>query len=226
MVVALLVDIVNSRKLGERRSDAQIAIHDAAERSQRIVTPLRAIWPTSSDEFQATFTGLRDAVVLTMLLRLAMPKGLECRFGIGVGDDLEVRDPAADIRDGTAWYRARRAIERARELEKGDIPAVRTWCRIEEEGSAPLEASINAHLVQRDQIITTMRWKTRQLLFGELEGLTQAEQAARHGITQATVSSNLRRGGPAAVLEAMRLFDEGMRALESNRPAASRLWDR
>ena len=41
--------------------------------------------PTVGDELQGVYARLNDALVSLLLLRLALPDGMECRFGLGVG---------------------------------------------------------------------------------------------------------------------------------------------
>jgi hypothetical protein len=77
---------------------------------------------------------------------------------------------------------------------------IRSWY-VGDAGAASDAASIiNAYLVMRDHVITRMKRLDRELAFGQLAGLTQAELARRHGITQSAISQRLERSGGSALL--------------------------
>jgi hypothetical protein len=54
--------------------------------------------------------------------------------------------------------------------------------------------------MMRDHVISRMKRLDRELTFGQLAGLTQAELARRHRITQSAVSQRLERSGGSALL--------------------------
>ncbi len=145
MVIALLVDIVRSRELADRaqgqalaeatfrRVEDDISRHREVSsrtggRAEEIGPPLQPLRSTVGDEFQGVYATLGDALARVLLIRLALPTDLDCRFGIGSGGIASVpsgdRD---DLQDGSAWWSAREAIEAAHEREGTTAPATRTW---------------------------------------------------------------------------------------------------
>jgi hypothetical protein len=203
-VAGLIVDIVGSRSLRDRYA-GQVQLLQAAAETE-LVTPAREpITPTVGDEFQAVYTTLADALTATLVFRLALPDDLDCRFGIGVGEDRAIRAGGSVVKDGSAWWSAREAIEQTRRYEKSTLPSVRTQCVIAASDAAP----VNAYLISRDHLVSAMRHKTRRLLLGTLQGKTQTQMAEEYGVTQGTISSNMRRGGPNVVLEGLRLMGGG-----------------
>lgn len=201
--VALLVDIVDSRLLADRER-AQSAVFQAFETASCDVRVEVPLWATVGDEFQAVFATASEAVRLTAYLRLLFPPKLECRFGIGEGDMREVGSGArGPIFDGSAWWRAREAIERVENDQQRVAPYARTWL-LGDPADAERVGALNAHLLLRDHLIDTMSDRSRRLVAGALGGATQSELAARERITQSAVSQNLRRSGGAALLAADR----------------------
>ncbi|MEZ5190006.1 MAG: SatD family protein [Schumannella sp.] len=204
IVAGLIIDIVGSRALRDRQA-GQVHMLETADTVAALVPAREPIAPTVGDEFQAVYATLPEALTATLVFRLALPEELDCRFGIGVGEDHAIRTGANVVKDGSAWWSAREAIERTRGYEKAALPSVRTQCIIAGGDSA----AVNAYLISRDHIVSAMRRNTRRLLLGTLQGKTQTQMAKEYGITQGTISSNMRRGGPNAVLEGLRLMSGG-----------------
>ncbi|MFI5427989.1 SatD family protein [Aeromicrobium sp. UC242_57] len=102
------------------------------------------------DEFQAVYTDLRSALRATLLLRLSLPDGLDCRFGIGLGDVVVVgRSDYGLTQDGSAWWSAREAIEEAKRRETRRNKTLRTWFVAAD--PATVDAGVvNAALLARD----------------------------------------------------------------------------
>ena len=83
-VAAVIADIVGSRALPDReRAQEQILAAFAA--AEQDVPPLRPAWASVGDEFQALHRTWPDALRLTVRVTLALPPGLDLRFGIGLG---------------------------------------------------------------------------------------------------------------------------------------------
>lgn len=205
--VALIVDIVDSRLL-VRRDQAQAAVLDAFADASHDVPVEVPLWATVGDEFQAVFATTGQAVRVTALMRLLFPPELDCRFGIGEGDMREVDSGArAPIYDGSAWWRAREAIDRVESDQERATPYVRTRL-VGDKAEAERVAAVNAHLLLRDHLIDTMSARSRRLAAGALRGATQSELAARERISQSAVSQNLRRSGGAALIAADRAIAE------------------
>ncbi|MER3389823.1 MAG: SatD family protein [Microcella sp.] len=203
MRVALLVDIVDSRALHDRAL-AQSAILEAFHGAARGIPVEVPLWATVGDEFQAVFATVADAVRATALVRLALPVEIDCRFGLGEGEMREVGEGnRGPIYDGSAWWRAREALDRVERDQERTAPYARTWL-IGEQSDAERVGALTAHLLLRDHLIGTMSPRARRLAAGTLSGATQSELAARERISQSAVSQNLRRSGAAALVAADR----------------------
>lgn len=202
---ALIVDIVRSRELTDRRA-AQAAIEDAFRRAHEHTPVVVPLWPTVGDEFQAVYADVASALRATTLVRLLLPEDVDCRFGLGTGDVRDVGPgPTGPIQDGSAWWHARAAVEEAHRRESGPNPYVRSWS-ISEDPAA--DAVRNAYLLLRDRTTTDMRPRERRLTAGVLLGRSQAELGSTEGITQSAVSQSLRRSGGAALLAGYQALGE------------------
>jgi len=220
MPIAVLADIVRSREIldrGEaqsiaeetfRRVERDIASADGDESRRRLVTealgaPVQPMRSTVGDEFQGVYPDLGAALARVLLIRLALPEALDCRFGIGSGWIEPV--PSADredLQDGSAWWNARAAIGRAHELQEGEVAASRSWFAASDDdplaATAPL---VNAYLVARDQLVGELRPRVRGSVYGWLTGRRQVDIARDTGVSQSAVSQALSRG-PATALVA------------------------
>lgn len=195
--VAVIIDIVGSRDLADRVG-AQQAVRDAFDAAHRHVEPTMPLWATSGDEFQAVYSGIRDALVATALVRLLLIGGVDCRFGLGIGEIriVETTQQGLSIQDGSAWWRAREAIDAAHDLQSRGQRAVRTAVR----GPEPeAEAMMNAYAVLRDHTISRMTPRERRIAASLLQGDTQQEIAAREKISQSAVSQSAHKSGAAAL---------------------------
>ena len=205
MRVGLIVDIVGSRRLPDR-AVAQGAIVAAFAAAHRVRPAEMPLWATVGDEFQARYLRIGDALATTALVRLTLPEGIDCRFGIGRGSAREVEtSPAGSIQDGSAWWHARAAISTAHRLQSHGHPSLRTWFSSDD---ALLTAAINASIVQRDQALSRMKSRERRLAAGLLMGRSQARLAADEGISQSAVSQALARSGASALSEGLEQFSE------------------
>ncbi|MGO4536109.1 SatD family protein [Leifsonia sp. 2MCAF36] len=204
VTVALITDIVGSRDLANR-SAAQDEIRAVFARADRSFPPEESLWATVGDEFQARYPDLGAALGAIALVRLSLPEGLDCRFGLGVGEATEI-EPGRDgnaIQDGSAWWRAREAIVTAHRRQDRGQPSVRTWFVAED---SSLTAAANALLLQRDHTIGRMKARERRLAAGLLEGRTQTELAQQERIAQPAVSQTLHRSGAIALEAGIELF--------------------
>ena len=212
--VAVIVDISKSRTHTDR-SSLQAQIQDAFGRVNDILPGLQRLEPTFGDEFQAVYADLPTALRATLLARLHLPDGVDCRFGLGEGELRTVgAGVAGAVQDGSAWWSARRAIDEAREHQYSKLGFVRTWFRRDDStgGARPAahEALVNAYLLARDQILATMNPRARRLLLGQLRGSTQAQLAAQEGVTQSAVSQNLSRSGANALVAGEALLNDSL----------------
>lgn len=199
-IVALIVDIVGSRQV-EDRVGAQRSVREAFEQAHNARPMRRALWPTVGDEFQAIFSNLGDALLATAFVRLALPEGVDCRFGLGRGETADIDEKeSGTIQDGSAWWNAREAIEETHRREHGSEPYLRSW--FVSDNAEEAGALINAYLLLRDEKISSMRARERRLTAGILLGRSQSELARQEKITQSAVSQSLRRSGGAALIAA------------------------
>ncbi len=200
--VAVIVDIVGSRSMVDRPV-VQAGIQGAFAEVDDLIavgSPFRA---TVGDEFQAVYPGVGIALEATLAARLALPEGVDCRFGLGLGEVKEVGAGAAGpIQDGSGWWRAREAIDEAHDREDSRTPSLRGWFR-GGPGDEVLEATVNAYLLARDHIVGAMSERARRLTFGTMSGRVQSELAEIEGISQGAVSQALRRSGGMNLLAAV-----------------------
>lgn len=207
--IAVIVDIVDSRGLSDRPR-AQHDVRSTFAATYRHFEPEKALWATVGDEFQARYSNMRAALGATALVRLSLPESVDCRFGLGQGaaHDVESREDGEPIQDGSAWWRAREAINAAHSLADHGHPYLRTWAVTDDTERGNV---LNALLLQRDHAIDRMKARERRLAIGILQGRTQKHIAADEGITQSAVSQNLQRSGATALMAGLDLLDAGGR---------------
>lgn len=202
----MIVDLVGSRRHPDRAWVHRV-FTGALDAVNQAVAADQPLAPTVGDEAQARYRSVADALLASLLLRLELPEGLDARSGIGVGDVQHLGQGAAGLlQDGPGWWAARDAINEAKARETGRDRTLRTWYLVAE-GAAPdrrrpAPAHVDAFLLLRDEVVTTMPARARRLLRGVLAGRTQAELAQAEGISASAVSQNLRRSGAYAVLHA------------------------
>jgi hypothetical protein len=207
--VAVIADIVDSRLLTDRRAaqSAILAAFAAVDEEAPAVQPFTA---TVGDEFQAVYSSVGSALEATLLARLALPAGSDCRFGFGLGTVVEVGEGSSGvIQDGSAWWSAREAIDEAHEREDARTPSLRSWFR----AASPqpqLESLVNAYLLARDHVVGSMNERSRRLTYGTMTGSIQGELAEAEGITQSAVSQALRRSGGASLIAATEQLVEAL----------------
>ena len=202
-LTAVIVDIVRSRELADRREaqrqleTAFLLVNDNGPADQ----PLTA---SVGDEFQAVYPTAPDALRAVLLARLAIPPSLDCRFGIATGTVREVGSGLAGaLQDGSAWWLAREAIDEVHRRESSRTPSLHSWYRADQETSTPAdphEGMVNAYLLARDHLVSSMSDRARRLSLGLLLGRSQSALAAEEGITQGAVSQSLQRSGASTLL--------------------------
>ena len=200
--VAVIVDLVDSKRVVDRRAvqEEVLRAFALADKHVNVGEPLRA---TVGDEFQAVYPTLVAALEVTLLARLMLPEGVDCRFGMGRGEIVDVGDGVGGvIQDGSGWWLARNAIDEAHRREDSRTPSLRGWFRAEGDNSA-LEALVNSYLLSRDHIVGAMTQRARRLTVGTMLGRLQGELADEEGISQSAVSQALRRSGGGSLAAAM-----------------------
>ena len=98
------------------------------------------------------------------------------------------------IEDGTAWYRAREAVERAHERAAGAATAFRA-------ADPSLTAAVDGLVLLRDHVLGRLKARERRIAAALLGGATQAEAARAERITQSAVSQAVARSGIDRLLE-------------------------
>lgn len=204
MVVAVIADIVGSRRLRDR-AQAQRMFDEIIARVERehplALEPLR---PTVGDEQQGVYRTLDEAMVGVLLLQLALPEGVEFRYGLGVGEIRAIESAHRELTDGPGWWAAREAIDIVHARQQKAVPTARSWIVAAPGQSEPaLVSTANAYLLARDAVVVRMSARERRLAYGRLGGLSQSELAAHEGVTQPAVSKALRSSGAAALLDGL-----------------------
>lgn len=224
---AVIADIVGSRTL-TNRADAQRIFEAALERASEGLALLQAPYPTVGDEFQAVAYTLEDALLLTLRAQLLLPPQLQLRFGIGAGrieefaSGVHRQAPArgrgaesAALQDGSAWWAARAAINRAHDVQDSSNPFIRTWfmahASVESEFSSHCQTCINAMLSLRDHSILKLSARHRRITASLLLGMTQVEIARVEKLSQQAIS-DFARGTGAGLIQSSLIIAEAARA--------------
>lgn len=208
--IVTIADIVGSRGLADR-SAAQREIESAVARVESNAPAAeRPMAATVGDEFQAVHVELSAALRSLLLLQLALPEGIELRFGVGVGEVRAVDSRTELISDGPGWWAARDAIEAVHRLQDRGMPRARTRVVGAPEEDAGMTSQIrmaNAYLLARDELVGAMSTRARRLTYGRWLGRTQRELADDEGISQPAVSQLLAASGAAALLAGLSALD-------------------
>lgn len=209
--IALIGDVVGSRTHRDREA-LQRTLEAVLTGLNDGIPARQPLAPTVGDEFQAMYDDVATAIDVTLRLRLHLPDGLDCRFGLGAGTYTHVGSSSyGGMQDGPAWWAARDAIVIAKDREHRKNGTLRTWfcaedhCAEEQLGDHDI-ATINAHLLCRDQLVGSMSARRRRLLLGVIDGRTQAMLARAEGISASAVSQALHASGAYAVLSARELI--------------------
>ncbi len=205
-VAAVIGDIVKSRARGDREDTQQhleTALRDASARANAL-EPLR---PTAGDEFQGLFATVADAVRATFLVRVLLREGIDCRFGIGLGDRTPLPSEVTGLQDGSAWWSARAAIVEVKSRETRGARGLRTW--FVPHGDAPSSDLLNAYLISRDELVSRLDDRGKRIVINTIDGLTQSEIAQREGVTQSAISQSMARNGIHTILAGVELAGRG-----------------
>ncbi|MFE1645404.1 SatD family protein [Microbacterium sp. P01] len=209
MAIAVIADIIGSRRLPDRDAAQRTLDETIAAVERGLPAPVRGLRPTFADELQGEFSALADALAFLLMLQLALPDDVQCRFGIGIGSVGLVRSVSGDLPEGPAWWAAREAIDTVHDKQQRLVPTTRTWVGVAaDEPASTRETAMlaNTMLLSRDQLVAAMSERTRRLTYGRCRGETQRQLAEAEGITQSAVSQALAGAGAAAVIEGFRLL--------------------
>ncbi len=202
--VALIGDLVGSRSQPSR-SGVQAALVAALAAANDLVPGLQPLAATIGDEFQAVYETVSAASTAALVVRLALPDGLDARAGLGVGEIEIVGESAYGLtQDGPAWWSARAAVIGVKDDERR-LPGLRTAV-VHADGPVEQEKWMNGYLATRDALVTRLDGRQRRLALGVLQGVTRAELAEREGISASAVSQSLRRSGAVEVLHGVSLL--------------------
>jgi hypothetical protein len=204
MVIATIADIVGSRRLADRGA-AQRAIDTAiAAIEEQLPLALEPLRPTVGDELQGVYGSLGDALASLLLVQLALPDGVECRFGLGIGAVDGFESASGRLQDGPGWWAARAAIDTVHAKQQRAAPSARTWVVAspdEDAGVHTAAALANSYLLARAHLVGGMNERARRLTLGRCLGRTQRDLAQEEGITQPAVSQALAASGAPALVE-------------------------
>ena len=224
---AVIADIVGSRTL-TNRAEAQGIYEAALGDASEGLALLQAPYPTVGDEFQAVAYTLEDALLLTLRAQLLLPPQLQLRFGIGAGrieefsSGVHRQAPArsrgsesAQLQDGSAWWAARAAINRAHDVQDSSNPFIRTWfmahASVESAFPRHCQTCINALLSLRDHAILKLSARHRRITAALLLGKTQVEIARAEKLSQQAIS-DFARGTGAGLIQSSLIIAEAARA--------------
>lgn len=201
----LIGDLVGSREIEDRKR-LQRRLAAALGEMNDVLEPRIPLEATIGDEFQGCFDSPAAAARASLMVRLELLRSaqVDSRYGLGVGE-IEVfsrRKPLSQ--DGPGWWAARDAVDRAQALASNPQTSfIRTFFVTRAFGfSEAEEASLNAFLLCRDEIVDRMKQSSRNRLYGAMRQWSQARIADEEGTTQGAISQSLSRSGAFAILAA------------------------
>lgn len=200
-VVALIGDLVDSRKSPDRQ-----ALHTRLDGVLGVVNrrldPIEPAVITVGDEFQGVYRSVGDALTASFWIRLSLFPAGDVRFGVGRGE-VRTLDTTRGILDGSAFWRARDAIEVA-EARAGRARTRTSRTAVHSPDDPPHQvATLQATLDCLDFMIGSLSSSSHDILEGLMNGHTQLEIAERAGISPSAVSQRLRRDGLGVALDTM-----------------------
>lgn len=205
--VALIGDLVGSRS-SPSRQDVQQQLVDALGVANTMVPARQKLVPTVGDEFQGVYDDIGSALRASLVVRLALPSGVDCRCGVGVGT-LEIVGASeyGPTQDGPAWWAARDAIVETKVREGGQHKRLRSWVVVSKTGGEIDVELVNAFLLCRDDLVSRLDARQRRLVLGLVRGASQKDLATAEGISPSAVSQSLHRAGAFSLLAATELVD-------------------
>jgi hypothetical protein len=199
--VAVIGDVVASRAHTDR-ARLQAMLESAFADVESAVPAQQAFAMTIGDEFQGIFAGLDQAVVATFILQVSLVDQVRVRFGIGVGEVIHLGGQAPYQQDGSAWWRAREAIDLIRRGERSrGTPLHHATGLLAPEH--PQAEATRRYLVLRDHIVAGFDRTDADIVLGLMKGDTQTEIADRIGIDKGAVSRRVARHGLSALLSTL-----------------------
>jgi len=215
VTVAVIADIVASRRLDDRAAAQHRLARAIAEVGADLPVAAQPLTAVVGDELQGEYRRLDDALASLLLVRLALPDDIDCRFGVGVGEVRPIDLDGRTVPEGPAWWAARAAIEHTERLQQRAAPFARTWITADENEEAAVADTVavaNAYALARDQLVSAMSERTRRLTYGRCLGRSQRALAEAEGISQSAVSQALASAGSAAIVEGFAALTRGARS--------------
>ena len=200
---AVIGDLVASRE-APSRAGAQRHLEEALGRVNALVPHEQPLEPTIGDEFQSVHRELGQALRATVLVRCALPAGMDARCGIGVGTVEIVGASAYGLtQDGPAWWSARSAVDQVKDRQRR-LPGLRIWV-VDSDAEDEVVDPVNGYLLCRDEVVSGLDARQRRIVLGLVEGRTHAEIARLEGVSPSAISQRVRRGGIASLVESIGL---------------------
>ncbi|KRF34107.1 SatD family protein [Nocardioides sp. Soil805] len=209
----LIGDLIGSRGSTDRRAlhATFAAVLERVNAELRPPTPVRM---QVGDEYQGVFASLGDALHASLTVRLALLPDADVRHGIGRGS-IEVLSEDPRVEDGPGWWAARAAIGRVEQAERrpGERSlrtayVARPDTAVLDPAASSEEAAVNAALVLRDHLVSSLSQRSLSVLRGLLVGESQRDLAEALGISPSAVSQRVRADGLAAIIAAHDLTRE------------------
>ncbi len=201
VVATVIGDVVGSRDAGSR-SGLHARLEELVAHVNESTSPLVPLRITVGDEYQGCWATLGEALSAVRTLRLDGLPQVDLRHGIGWGE-VAVLAESPRVEDGPGWWAARAAIEyAATEARRAGLRHVRSAYRCADGAAGPDEASVNAALVLRDQMLGGLSDRSLSVLRGLLDGRTQREIADDERISASAVSQRVRADGLAVLVAA------------------------
>lgn len=198
--IGIVGDIIKSRSYVDQKKLFN-SIAEGLSWLNEHVKPNQPAQLMTGDEFQVSYNDVASALMASTLLSLRLVGTCRLRMGIGAGTIIADDRHYPSAQSGTAWWRAREAINEVAEAQtRKGWPATLTTNFIGE-GTAE-DGYINAFLICRDQILNRLDFKDARITLALFMKETQSKVAAELGIKQSTVSSRQRANGPSALLRA------------------------
>lgn len=180
----LIGDVVDSRSI-EDRAAFQDHLATVLDQVTAALRPEQPLEPTVGDELQGAFTTVSDAVLASLLVRLALLPAYDLRCGLGHGEVAVHGRRRPLLQDGPGWWTARDALD---VLGRPRRAAQRTWY------VGPDQGRVNAFLLTRDALVDRLGPRGQRLLAAAVTGASQVEIAAAEGISRSAVSQQFARG--------------------------------
>ena len=210
--VAIIGDIKGSRKIQGRaivQEELKQALAGINEKYSNDIASKFTV--TLGDEFQGLLCSGANAMSIVLDIERRMDP-IRVRFGIGVGEiSTNIDRELAIGADGSAYYKAREAIEYLKRKEKRNKSG-EADVRLEVDGTehATVEL-INTILSLMTAIKNSWTDRQRQAIWNMLEHQdSQSDVAQRLGITQSSVQKNLTKGSYYTYTEAVNTVEKVM----------------